>query len=108
MIETTADARRRGLYNPDFYINETNRHMFPPITDDNLRKECKSFNYPFEFSLFYFVASSSSSLESLGNVSSAGVQSPHSRRFSFDKMKYFFGIENKVQIHLILVRHHHH
>ncbi len=41
MIETTADARRRGLYNPDFYINETNKHMFPPIVEDSLRKECK-------------------------------------------------------------------
>jgi hypothetical protein len=89
MIETTADARRRGLYNPDFYINETNRHMFPPITDDNLRKECKSFNYPFEFSLFYFVASSSSSLESLSNISSAGVQSLPGKRSSLNETKVF-------------------
>ena len=44
MIETTADARRRGLYNPDFYINETNKHMFPPIVEDSLRKECKPLN----------------------------------------------------------------
>ena len=44
MIETTADARRRGLYNPDFYINETNKHMFPPMAEDNHRKECKSFD----------------------------------------------------------------
>ncbi|CAF3749399.1 unnamed protein product [Rotaria sp. Silwood1] len=41
MIETTADGRRRdGLYNPDYYINETNKHLFPPISEDNLRKEC--------------------------------------------------------------------
>jgi len=60
MIETTADARRRGLYNPDYYINETNKHMFPPMPEDNLRKE----------------SSSSSSLESLSNVSPSSVQSP--------------------------------
>ena len=42
MIETTADAHRRGLYNPDYHINETNKHLFPPNSDDNFRKECKS------------------------------------------------------------------
>jgi hypothetical protein len=41
MIETTADARRRGLYNPDYYITETNKHLFPPISEDATRKECK-------------------------------------------------------------------
>jgi hypothetical protein len=41
MIETTADARRRGLYNPDYHINETNKHLFPPMSDENTRKECK-------------------------------------------------------------------
>ena len=40
MLETTADARRRGLYNPDYYITETNKHLFPPMSEDNLRKEC--------------------------------------------------------------------
>jgi hypothetical protein len=42
MIETTADARRRGLYNPDYHINETNKHLFPATLDDNTRKGCKS------------------------------------------------------------------
>ncbi|CAF0956697.1 unnamed protein product [Rotaria sordida] len=62
MIETTADARRRGLYNPDYHINETNKHLFPYMPEDNTRKE----------------SSSSSSLESLTNVSPAGTQSIHS------------------------------
>ncbi|CAF0979025.1 unnamed protein product [Rotaria sordida] len=62
MIETTADARRRGLYNPDYHINETNKHLFPYMPEDSTRKE----------------SSSSSSLESLTNVSPAGTQSIHS------------------------------
>ncbi|CAF2929273.1 unnamed protein product [Rotaria sp. Silwood2] len=62
MIETTADARRRGLYNPDYHINETNKHLFPHMPEDNIKKEF----------------SSSSSLESLSNVSPAGTQSIHS------------------------------
>jgi hypothetical protein len=43
MIETTADARRRGLYNPDYHINEINKHLFPLTTmpEENTRKECK-------------------------------------------------------------------
>ncbi|CAF2973144.1 unnamed protein product [Rotaria sp. Silwood2] len=41
MIETTADARRRGLYNPDYHINETNKHLFPHMPEDNIKKECK-------------------------------------------------------------------
>lgn len=53
MIETTADARRRGLYNPDYHIDETNKHLFPPTYDDNLRKD----------------STSSSSSESLNNIS---------------------------------------
>ena len=40
MIETTADARRRGLYNPDYHINVANRHLFPPMLDETVRKEC--------------------------------------------------------------------
>lgn len=41
MIETTADARRRGLYNPDYHINENNRHLFPPIQESGIAKECR-------------------------------------------------------------------
>jgi len=54
MIETTADARRRGLYNPNYHINVNNKHLYPPISDENTRKE----------------SSSSSSSESLNNAAS--------------------------------------
>ena len=41
MIETTVEARRRGIYVPDYYTNETSKHMFHPPIEDNPRKECK-------------------------------------------------------------------
>ncbi|CAF3338689.1 unnamed protein product [Rotaria socialis] len=66
MIETTADARRRGLYNPDYHINETNKHLFPPMPEDTVRKE----------------SSSSSSLESLSNISATVQPTPSLNPFS--------------------------
>lgn len=59
MLETTADAHRRGLYNPDYYINETNKHIIPPTLEEtNLRKECKSSKHKESFISIFFLFNS--------------------------------------------------
>jgi hypothetical protein len=83
MIETTADARRRGLLNQDFNLNITHKNLFTSGSEDTTRKDCKlllefEIIYLFFCCYCYLVASSSSSLESLSNTSSAGVQSVQS------------------------------
>ncbi|CAF4662260.1 unnamed protein product, partial [Rotaria socialis] len=45
---------------PDYHINETNKHLFPPMPEDTVRKE----------------SSSSSSLESLSNISATVQPTP--------------------------------
>jgi len=41
MIETTADARRRGLLNQDFNLNITQKNLFISGSEDTTRKDCK-------------------------------------------------------------------
>ncbi|CAF0750349.1 unnamed protein product [Rotaria sordida] len=67
IIETTGDTRRHGLSNQDYNLNVTNKSAYTPTPEDISRKD----------------SSSSSSLESLSNTSSTGVQSlPSSNLFS--------------------------
>lgn len=40
-METTVDARRRGLCNPDYHL--TNKNIFTQPSEDLVRKDCKSF-----------------------------------------------------------------
>ncbi|UJR28591.1 hypothetical protein I4U23_009824 [Adineta vaga] len=61
-LETTTDTRRRGLCNADYNVNLTNKNLYTPAVEDITRKD----------------SSSSSSLESLSNTSSAGVHSVQS------------------------------
>jgi hypothetical protein len=41
MIETTADARRRGLLNQDYNLNVPHKNMFTSGPEDTIRKDCK-------------------------------------------------------------------
>jgi hypothetical protein len=54
MIETTADARRRGLLNQDFNLNITQKNLFTSGSEDTTRKDCKLI-LEFEIIYFFFV-----------------------------------------------------
>lgn len=40
MIETTADARRRGLLNQDYNLNPVQKNTFASGSDETNRKDC--------------------------------------------------------------------
>ncbi|CAF1980187.1 unnamed protein product [Rotaria magnacalcarata] len=58
-IETAVDTRRKGIPNPDYHLSIANKNIYATTPEDTSRKN----------------SSSSSSLESLSNTSSTGVQS---------------------------------
>ncbi len=53
MIETTTDARRRGLLNQDFNLNITHKNLFTSGSEDTTRKDCKLLLL-LEFEIIYF------------------------------------------------------